>query len=355
MKNSNIDSENYLTERETISLADYLLILAKQIKIILITPSLFCVVAIIYVLYIAEPVYLSTAKIISSSSSGQSEAVGIAASFGIKLPGGQSEPQWVYPEIVKSRTLARSMLKRKFDTDKFGLQKPLLQILSGTSHLKISGKTLEVIAIDAIIGMIELTENIKTGVYTLNISTFEPQFSADFCNALIDELDSHQREYNTAKVNETRKFIEARILETEKELKVAEELLKDFRERNRRIENSPSLQLEQQRHQREVSVLTGVFTTLKQQLETAKIEEVRKSDYVIVIDKPEAPLNRSKPNRRFIVILAGLFGIGFGVFFAFIYEFISNSEKEEREKFSEIQSLLIRNARELVYFWKKDN
>ena len=44
-------------------------------------------------------------------------------------------------------------------------------------------------------------------------------------------------------------------------------------DRNRRIENSPSLQLEQQRLGREVTVLTGVFTTLKQQLETTKIEE----------------------------------------------------------------------------------
>ena len=44
--------------------------------------------------------------------------------------------------------------------------------------------------------------------------------------------------------------------------------------RNRRIENSPALQLEEQRLSREVAVLTGVFTTLKQQFETTKIEEV---------------------------------------------------------------------------------
>ena len=46
----------------------------------------------------------------------------------------------------------------------------------------------------------------------------------------------------------------------------AEENLKVFMARNRRIENSPALQLEEQRLSREVAVLTGVFTTLKQQL-----------------------------------------------------------------------------------------
>ena len=34
------------------------------------------------------------------------------------------------PEIMKSRTIARAMLKRKFDTDEFGPQKSLLQILT---------------------------------------------------------------------------------------------------------------------------------------------------------------------------------------------------------------------------------
>ena len=84
-------------------------------------------------------------------------------------------------------------------------------------------------------------------------------------------MDSHQRRYNKAKTSQTRQFIEERIIETEKELMSAEEDLKVFMDRNRRIENSPALQLEQQRFGREVTVLTGVFTTLKQQLETTKI------------------------------------------------------------------------------------
>ena len=66
-------------------------------------------------------------------------------------------------------------------------------------------------------------------------------------------------------------FIEDRIINTRMELENAEEAFKNFRDSNRRIENSPTLQLEQQRLAREVSVLTGVFTTLKQQLETTKI------------------------------------------------------------------------------------
>ena len=114
-------------EEDTISFFGFILILARQIRIIIITPTIFCTLTIIYVLFYTEPFYTSTAKIMSSSGGGGgiSQAAGLAAQFGIALPTGQSEPNWVYPEIIKSRTLARAMLKRNFDTKQFGSQKPL--------------------------------------------------------------------------------------------------------------------------------------------------------------------------------------------------------------------------------------
>ena len=99
-------------------------------------------------------------------------------------------------------------------------------------------------------------------------------------------------------------------------------------DRNRRIENSPALQLEQQRLAREVTVLTGVFTTLKQQLETTKIEELKESEYVIILDHPEIPLGKAKPRRKTMILLSGFSGILLSVFLAFIclfYNFLEFS------------------------------
>ena len=94
--------------------------------------------------------------------------------------------------------------------------------------------------------------------------------------------------------------------------------------------------------------MTGVFTTLKQQLETTKIEEVKESDYVVILDAPEVPLQRSKPNKKRMVILAGIFGVGLGMLFAFVKEYAANSEKEEKEKMSVAKSLVIKNISELI-------
>jgi len=348
-QNPNLQQPYYF-EEDTISLMDIMLTLARHLKVIIITPTILCTLTIIYVLFFAKPVYTSTAKIMSSSSGGGvSQAAGLAAQFGIAIPTGQSESKWVYPEIIKSRTLARAVLKQKFDTNEFGKQKSLLQILTyGNNEPEFNLDTLEIMAVNNYLAMIEVSEDIKTAILTLSINALEPSLAAEINKVLIEELDAHQRKYNKAKTSDTKQFIEERIIDIEKELMAAEEDLKVFMDRNRRIENSPALQLEQQRLGREVTVLTGVFTTLKQQLETTKIEEVKESDYVVVLDPPEVPLQRSKPNKKLMVILAGFLGVGLGIIFAFIREFATNSEKEEKDKMSEAKALVLKNISELI-------
>jgi uncharacterized protein involved in exopolysaccharide biosynthesis len=340
----------YYYEEDTISLTDIMLTLARQLKIIIITPTILCTLTIIYVLFFAKPVYTSTSKIMSSSSGGgMSQAAGLAAQFGIAMPTGQSEPKWVYPEIIKSRTLARTVLKQKFDTNEFGPQKSLLQILTyGNDDPEFNLDTLEIMAVNNFLGMIGISEDIKTAILTLDINAPEPNLAAEINKVLIEELDAHQRKYNKAKTSDTKLFIEERIIDTEKELMAAEEYLKVFMDRNRRIENSPALQLEQQRLGREVTVLTGVFTTLKQQLETTKIEEVKESDYVVILDAPEIPLRRSKPDKKQMVILAGLLGIGLGVAIGLLRDYFKNRNKEEKEKMNNAKSLFIKNISELI-------
>ena len=207
--------------------------------------------------------------------------------------------------------------------------------------------TLEILAMDSFIGLIGIEEDAKTSILTLSINASEPELAAEINQALIDELDAHQRQYNKSKTSDAKQFIETQIMNTEKELMAAEENLKVFMDRNRRIENSPALQLQQQRLGREVTVLIGVFTTLKQQLETTKIEEVKESDYVVVLDSPEIPLRRSKPKKKIIVILAGLLGLGLGILVAIVKERFNNGNKEEKAKLNKAKSLVFKNINEL--------
>ena len=335
-----------------ISLIDIFITISRQIKTIIIFPSVLCLLTIFYVLFIADPIYTSNSKIMSSSASGggASQAIGLAAQFGINLPTNQTEPVWNYPEIIKSRILAKSVIAQTFDTEKFGKGKKLIDMLNYLEDVKKHGpKTLESLAVQKFHKMIRVNENTQTSIVTLSIDTFEPSLAAQINKAIIEQLDSHQRDYNRSKSSETRIFIQKRIESTKQELSLAEEKLKIFRDRNRRIENSPALQLEQERLVREVTVLTGVFTTLKQQLETTKIKEVRESDYVIVIDPPEVPIIPSSPKKKLNVILAGIIGLGFGFIIAFTNDAYDKIDKKNKEKLLKVKSLIIANLKNLLF------
>lgn len=336
---------------DTVFLSDLILIMARQLKTVIAFPLILCSFSIIYVSFFIDPVYTSISKIMSSSGAGNiSQAAGIAAQFGINIPSGNSEQKWVYPEIIKSRTLAKEMLKKKFTDNKKGTEKTLLQILTNQTQNK-NNVAMQSIAIDNLLSMIEVNENVATSILTLKINASDPIFAFQLNNTLIEELDSHQKKYNKAKTNEAKQFIEERIVDVEKELIIAEESLKIFMDRNRRIENSPSLQLTKQRLTREVTVLIGVFTTLKQQLETTKIEQVKESNYVIVLDAPEIPIKKSKPNKKSAVLLTGIISFIVGIFFAFLRDFFDNSGQEFDGKLKEARILAKRNISDLIT-WK---
>ena len=336
---------NNIFEKDDFGIFDIFLVLAKQIKIILGVTIFFSILAIVYAQFFTKPIYISNSKIMSSNSTSQSQIGGLAAQFGVSLPVmSQSQPKWVYPDILKSRTLAKLLLKKKFNSNEFGSQKTLLQILTYGNNQPLLGlDTLEIQAISQLSDMIHIFEDRTTKMLTLSVSAYEAKLSMEINNGLIEALDAHQKEYNKLRTSQTRYFIEGRIIEAEKKLKKSEENLKVFLDRNRRIENSPALQLEQQRLTRETTVLIGVFTTLKQQLEMTEIEEVKESDYVIILDLPNIPLSPSKPKKRQIVYLATLMGFFSGIFIGFIKQYYLEISTNHKEKFRLILSEIRRN------------
>ena len=320
-------------EEDAISLREIINILIKHWKMMIIIPTIACIIAIYHVQFVAQPVYVAIAKIVpSTGGSSTSNLRGLAAQFGVSVPGGEEgsiTSSWVYPELIQSRTLARAVLKRSFDTEKFGEDQSLLKILTYSEDEPSFGPdTLEKNAVKALLGMINVSKDRQSSIITLEISDFEPQFAADIATAIIEELKKHQQKFKSTRVSEKRQFITGRIKEIQSELEKAEDALKQFRYRNRNIQNSPSLLLEQERLSREVQVVVGLFTTLKEQNELAKIQEVEETPVVHILDPPEAPLERISPKKRKTVMLAGFLGIGLGVGLVFAREYWKNSEKD---------------------------
>jgi len=105
-----------------------------------------------------------------------------------------------------------------------------------------------------------------------------------------------------------RVFIEQRQIEVKEQLIESEDALKDFRERNRSIMESPQLQLEMERLMRKVEIKTQVYITLQQQYELASIEEVKETPSALVLDEGTPAMGKDQPKRKRIVFLAMFLG-----------------------------------------------
>lgn len=88
------------------------------------------------------------------------------------------------------------------------------------------------------------------------------------------------------KANEKRKFIEQRLSEVIKSLEESENAMLKFSQENKQIQNSPTLILQKQRLQKDITLYNQLYFTLSDQLELAKINEKDNTTSFFLLDAP---------------------------------------------------------------------
>ncbi len=286
----------------------------KNIKLFCLFPLFTMGLTIVYVFLIAGPVYTSVSKVLPISEDGSSSNgfSGMAAQLGINIPisiGGTVPWDEIYPEIVKSSDLLTNILSETYITKKYG-EKSLKQILVNEHNLsKYNQKDQLNRAIIELRKMITIFKDRLSPIVTLEISAFEPLFSAELSNRLIEKSGQIQRQLKTNRVKQKRLFIEERLVEVSSEMKKMEKELREFREYNRNISSSPSLTMRVQEMGREIDLQNSLYVTLKTQHEKAKIDEVERDDMVQIIDAPNIPATLTRPRRGLSIVFSLFFGI----------------------------------------------
>jgi uncharacterized protein involved in exopolysaccharide biosynthesis len=339
-------------EENTISLSDILLTLAEQLKVIVLTTFISVFLTITYVQFIQQPQYVSWATVLLPSSSGGNLGglAGLASQFGVNVPTGAtadlSSPS-LFPELLRSRTFAEKILDKKFYTKAFGKELSLLAILThGNDPPEVGKDTLVIKALGSLEQLLEFDQDPISTFSVIKVTTSEPVFAKELAEIVLSELEALNRFYKSQTVNQKTSFIASRIASVDNELNSSETRLKEFNERNRQI-SSPALQLEQDRFARDVEIQKGIYLTLKQQLELAKIEEVQETSIVQVLDRPQAPLGPTNKNLKLSVVLAGVLGLGLGIMLGFVRSYLDNNDMDERKKLRRVKHFFKKKIKDL--------
>ena len=223
---------------------------------------------------------------------------------------------------------------------------PLIKILNNGLSDSDSDREIS-IAMNPLSEIIEFVEEPNSAFSKIKVETTEPILARDIAVSALNVLEDLNRFYKSQTVNEKVNFISSRIESVKNDLEYSEKKLKDFNEKNRQI-SSPSLQLESDRLTREVEIQKGIYLTLKQQFELAKIEEVQEKSIVQILDKPQIPLGPSNKNFKLSALLSIFIGFIFSVVVALIRSYLNNDDINERRKIRRVRNFIRKKGKEIV-------
>ena len=346
---------NNQSDYGSIRISDIFLKMAEQLKVIVLVTIISIFTVFTYVQFIQVPKFVSTATILLPETKGGNLGglAGLASQFGVNVPSGMqadlSSPS-LFPELIKSRTFAEKILVKNFYTNRFEKELSLLAILTyGDNKPKFEEDTLVTIALNSLRNILTFNQSRSSSFSTVSATTSEPIFSRELAAVVLDELEKLNRYYKSQTVSEKISFIDNRINSVSGDLEASERSLKEFNEKNRQA-TSPSLQLEQDRLNREIEVQKGVYLSLKQQLELAKIEEIQETSILQILDKPTTPLHPINKNLKLSVILATIFGLLMGILLALLRSYLNyNKNMDERRKLRRIKNFIRKKGKDFIF------
>jgi uncharacterized protein involved in exopolysaccharide biosynthesis len=206
-------------------------------------------------------------------------------------------------------------------------------------------------AIKRLSDLIDVSTSLKTGMVTLEVTMRYPELARSIAARFLELLNTYNLKVRQSQASAERQFTEQRVKEIQEDLRAAEDRQQAFLQRNRDFRNSPELSFQHDRLAREVAMQQQVYTTMVQAYEQAKIDEVRDTPVITVVEQPEAPVRGDPKGTVRKTILGAILGGFLAAMFAFWGEFLKSPQlagQSELEEFLQLRSDLASDLRHPV-------
>ena len=284
--------------------------------------------------------YSAGASFISQGSKPAASNIAVlAAQLGVNVGSGDAgtSPAF-YLDLLQSRGVLRAVAEStyRFTSDTGAVVAKLDRLLDvpGSTPAQRADNTIR-----SLRSRITPTLNQKTGMVTFVVRSPHRELSFEIANRLLTELNRFNLERRQSQAAMERQFAQARLTDAEAELRGVEDRLQEFLQRNRDYRNSPTLVFQAERLQREIGLRQQVVGALAQSLEQAKLDEVRDTPVLTVVEAPEVaadPDARGLVRRSFVALVVG--GLA-GFVLALLGEWFGRAKAESRNDVAEFAKL----------------
>jgi tyrosine-protein kinase Etk/Wzc len=307
------------------------------------------VLVVVARIFLAPRVYTTESSFIPQSKTPNSTFSGIAAQIGIPLPIGEpGQTPDFYAGLVTSRQILGAVVDTPFVLPGRGS-------ITLADYYELSGESPALRrdqAIRKLKGDLQTTVDASSGTVEVRATATDP-ILAQIINqrllSLLNQFNLHTRQSQAAM---ERRFTEGRLEEVRRDLRAAEDQQQRFLQRNRDYQNSPELQVQAERLGREVSFRQQLYSVLAESYERAKIDEVRDTPVITVVERPEVP---ARPDPRGLIkwgLVALVLGLTAGSALAVSREAVARSRAEEPAEFAEFSELWRSSKDDLFHPWR---
>ena len=276
-----------------------------------------------------------------SSTGSAGRLASLASQFGISIPGLDDSDTSIdfYLRLARSRVLLEELARREYA---FALQPEGSDSARGNliALYDIRGDT-ETERVHAAVARLRedvvVSGDLNAGVVT--VETYAPwaALAVQLNRAVLDGIDRFNRDRRTSEAAAERAFLQTRLGTARAELTAAEDRLSAFLASNRRYEDWPALRFEAERLQREVTESETLVSSLVQAYEQARLQEVRNTPVIAVLDPPEGSAQRDG-SLIGNVIWGALAGAMLVLLFAFAREYATRERAANPGDYEEFEA-----------------
>lgn len=266
--------------------------------------------------------YTSTSTFIPAASGGGSIVSELMAQTSLlgALGGGGGDMH--LEEVIASRDFLEPFLAERWPVDTSGVTHSMVEIfgietdsVKGINLRADSAYLVKEMCIGKLRKAVKVLIDGQTSVVSLSVSTKDPVFSYALDSAILERIRLFHNGNRIDKAVKKRMFIETQMRGFEENLATAERRLTNFRLQNQVID-SPELEAQRNRLEREVQIATSIVIEFRKQLEMARLDEHSDKDYIDVFEKPSIPLGPSSLSPRKLIGFGAFFGLFLGLVIA---------------------------------------
>ena len=286
---------------------DVVIRLTTHWRLLVAGPLALAIVVVVVGLLLPRRFTVSASFVPAVPEGGSSQLAGVAASFGVAVSTGAAlqTPQ-LYAELAVSNRVLRAVVTGRLSpSDEGSIAGSLIDYYRIAESEPLRRRDLAVRRLRA---ELDVQANVRTGLVRVSTRQPSPAVAAAIVASVLREIGEFNVSARRSRSGAEREFVEARLQIARSELLETEARLERFLERNREYRGSTGLVFEHERLQRAVALRQGVVVTLATALEQARIDEVRNTPVVTMVELPEPP---GLPDSRLLVFKAlAAFGLG---------------------------------------------